>query len=305
MSKRVAIILVNWNSFSITGDCIQSLGFTHYSNYDIILVDNASKDFSGNALKEAYPHIILLQANSNLGFSGGNNTGIQYAMEQGYEYVLLLNNDTFVATDFLGILVDYMDSHKEIGAVQPLIYFNHNRSLVWNAGSYFKKWLGKTIVNDYNRTLSPENNHIKEVDWITGCAFFSRISVLNETGFFAENLFMYYEDVDLSFRIRQAGYRLIFLPHSVIYHIAGGSGKTENVGNKGLLNPLIHYYTIRNRIWLLKKYTPDPYKGIAFLYHSIYISSVIIYMILRGRFTKCKMILKGVKDGISGNIYYQ
>ena len=304
MSKRVAIILVNWNSFTLTGNCICSLGDLSYPDFDIVVVDNGSEDLSGNALKKAHPHIHLIPAGSNLGFSGGNNLGIKYAMEQGFEYVLLLNNDTFSEKAFLGILVDYMDKHATVGAVQPLIYFEHNRSLVWNAGSYFNQWLGKSYVANYNRTINLEKTLMKEVDWITGCAFFTRLAVLKQTGLLAENLFMYYEDVDLSFRIRNAGHKLVLLPGSVIYHIAGMSNKKKIKDKEGYVNPVVHYLNTRNRIWLLKKYTPFFCVPSMILFTGFYFTGVILYFIARRRFQKLRSVLKGIRDGFRSSIKY-
>lgn len=302
--KKVAVILVNWNSYSVTSDCIHSLGLMSYKDYDIILVDNASKDNSGQLLKDQFPHIQLIQAESNLGFTGGNNLGMNYAIRQDYPYMILLNNDTFVENNFLEILVRYMDDHANVGAIQPLIYFNHNRKLVWNAGSVFNKWLGNTRSVNYNQILKEKNNQIKEVDWITGCALFTRSSILKETGLLAENLFIYYEDVDLSFRIKKAGYKLIMHPQSVIYHIAGMSNKTKTKGKEGYVNPIVHYLNVRNRIWFLKKYTSPLYFASSFLFNFFYIIALIGYFAMRLRLNKLKTILKAVKDGLMQTITY-
>ncbi len=304
MTKKVAVILVNWNSFQLTADCIASLGAMPYSDYSIIVVDNGSVDRSGQLLKETYDHIILIESSKNLGFTGGNNLGMQYAVEQGYTYALLLNNDTFVEPGFLEVLVNYMDLHPEAGIIQPLIYFNHNRSLVWNGGSYYNTWLGYAYTTNFNKPLLPESRIIKEVDWVTGCAFFTRTAILRETGFLAENLFIYFEDVDLSFRIKKAGYKLIYHPESVIYHIAGMSNKNRVKGKEGFVNPIVHYLNFRNRIWLLKKYT-SPLKAITVgLFNFFYIIAVMAYFVTRFRFTKLKTVIKAVKDGLNGSIKY-
>ena len=304
MTKKVAVILVNWNSFQLTADCIVSLGAMPYSDYRIIVVDNGSADRSGLILKERFNHIILIESPTNLGFTGGNNLGMQYAVEQGYTYTLLLNNDTFVEPGFLEVLVKYMDLHPAAGIIQPLIYFNHNRSLVWNGGSYYNTWLGDAYTTNFNKPLLPQSSEIREVDWITGCAFFTRTAILRETGFLAENLFIYFEDVDLSFRIKKAGYKLIYHPDSVIYHIAGMSNKTKVKGKEGFVNPIVHYLNFRNRIWLLKKYT-SPFKAITVaLFNFFYIIAVMAYFVARFRFTKLKTVIKAVKDGLNGSIKY-
>lgn len=305
MSRKVAVILVNWNSFQLTADCIESLAQMVYKDFDVIVVDNGSLDQSGQRLKEKYSNIILIQSDSNLGFTGGNNLGMKYALEQEYTYQILLNNDTFVKVDFLTILVEYMDKHPAIGAIQPLIYFNHDRKLVWNGGSYFNNWLGYAYTDNYNKPLQPGSNCIKDVDWITGCAFFTRTSILKEIGLLAENLFIYYEDVDLSFRIKQAGYQLRFHPASIIYHIAGMSNKNKIKGKEGFVNPIVHFLNVRNRIWLLKQYSSLLHLPTVIMYNFFYIIALMAYFVARFRFTKLKTVISAVQKGLIGKINYK
>ena len=304
MQKKVAVILVNWNGFTLSADCICSLQQMAYNNYDIIVVDNGSEDGSVKKLKDRFSHIIILESETNLGFTGGNNLGIQYAINHGYEYVLLLNNDTFVKEDFLEILVSYMDKHTDTGVIQPKILYHHNRSLLWNGGSYFNPWLGNTFEANTRSSVKQTKQKVKKVDWVSGCAFFTRVSILNESGLLAENMFMYYEDVDLSFRIRQNGRTCIYYPDSVIYHIAGMATKSNIKSKEGFINPLIHYYSTRNRIWLIKKYTPLKCIPTSFVYNSFYLAAILVYLAVRGRFVKFRMVLKGIRDGIKGKISY-
>src|SRR3712207_822924 len=108
--KKLAIIVLNLNGFAITNDCIQSLYTAGNIAFDIILVDNGSTDGSGRRLKALYPEVVLLESTINAGFTGGNNLGLRYVLEREYKYVLLLNNDAFVAPHFLEPLVGLMDS---------------------------------------------------------------------------------------------------------------------------------------------------------------------------------------------------
>jgi GT2 family glycosyltransferase len=276
-----------------------------YTGYDIIVTDNGSHDGSGKQLKNNHPGIILIESTTNLGFTGGNNLGMQYAIDHNYTYALLLNNDTFVEKYFLEKLVLYLDEHPSVGVIQPMIYFNHNRSLIWNGGSYYNKLLGYAYTVNYNKPLAPENNMVKTVDWITGCAFMTRTSILKQAGLLADNLFIYYEDVDLSFRIKKLGYELIYYPASAIYHIAGMSNRNKEKGKEGFVNPIVHYLNTRNRIWLLKKYTSTLYFPTVCLFNFFYIIAVMAYFAARFRFTKFKTIMRAVKDGLTGRIIYK
>ncbi len=305
MNPAVAIILVNWNGLSVTRQCIESLRLLTYRSFHIIVVDNGSEDDSAVTLANEYSDIIVLRSPTNLGFAGGNNIGFRYAFQQGYTYILMLNNDTIVESDFLNHLVDYMDAHPTIGAIQPRIHFEHDRTLIWNGGSYHAVWPGffyasGVLRKPVNITMQP-----KHVDWITGCAFLTRSSILQETGLLAENMFMYSEDVDLSMRIKALGYSLIYHPQSVIYHIAGMSNKSKEKGKEGFVHPLVHYYNQRNRIWVLKKYTPWYAIPTAVICNFFYILLIMGYFAIRGRFTKLRAVLNAVKHGLTGSIKYQ
>ena len=304
MDKKTAIILLNWNSFECTRDCIESLKAIPDEDYDIILVDNNSMDQSDDKLALEYPNLIHIKLASNLGFTGGNNAGISYSLTHNYQYTLLLNNDTFVEPDFLEVLVSYLDENRGTGAIQPKIYFNHNRKLLWNGGSWFNPWTGNDYVEGTGKTSSKTSERIKQPDWLTGCALMIRNDVIRNIGLLNESLFMYYEDVDYSFRIKNAGYSLIYHPKSVIYHIAGASTRTLEKGKEGFLSPVVHYYLIRNRIWFLKKYLHPVQKITAAIMVSGYLIAALTYFLLRGRFVKLNTVIKAIRDGIAGNMTF-
>ena len=300
MSNKLAIILVNWNSFELTKDTLESLQQTTYTNYDCIVVDNGSADGSGDLIESTFPNCIVLKSITNKGFTGGNNIGMDYALQYGYEYIMMLNNDVAVAPNFLEPLIAKLDQDASVGAVQPLIYFHHDRNLIWNAGSRYLSWIGLPLTLMYFRKdpLRLQMNMQKKIDWITGCAFMIRTSVLRKTGTLKEPYFIYFEDVDLSFRIKQAGYQLGYVPESVIYHIAGMSHKSKTKEKEGFLNPKVHYLNGRNRIWFLKAHTPWWAIPTTFFYQFMYYLAVSFYFISRLRFNKLKAWLKGIKEGI-------
>lgn len=307
--KKTAIILVNWNSYALTAQCIRSLQqMSHPESATVILVDNHSADGSGEALKTEFPHIIYIQANDNLGFTGGNNVGIAYAIQEKFDYTLLLNNDTTVAPDFLAPMVAYMEAHPETGAVQPLIYYHHQPSLIWNGGSYYNQWLGHPSIRYIGKTIEStplQNTTPVRVDWITGCAFFTRTSLLESIGALSDNLFMYFEDIDLSFRMREKGFQLRLLPQSVIWHVGGMSNKNKEKTREGFVNPVVHYLNIRNRIWILKKYTSLLNLPSVLLFNSLYIAGILFYFMIRLRWGKFQTACKAVLDGLLEHITYK
>jgi len=300
MHPKVAIILLNWNSFDHTSNCIESLQLCDYPNFEIIVVDNGSIDGSGNLLKAKFPKIILIASATNEGFAAGNNRGFSYAIENQFAYAMMLNNDVFVEPDFISKLINYMEAHPETGAIQPKIFFNHDRKKIWNGGSYFLSWLGWTYSKKYMRSAGALQSQFQQVDWITGCAFLTKISILKEVGLLEEAFFIYYEDVDLSFRIRSKGYQLTFHPESIIYHIAGSSNKAKVKGKEGYSSPIVHYLNSRNHIWFLKKWTKWYQWPSNLLILFLYYLSIMFYFALRWRTTKLKSVLRGILDGMKG-----
>ncbi|MBU3745083.1 MAG: glycosyltransferase family 2 protein [Sediminibacterium sp.] len=306
--KKTAIILVNWNSFDLTAQCIRSLQqILDPDSVSIILVDNNSADGSGAALQTAFPGIAYIQANDNLGFTGGNNLGIAYAIQENCEYTLLLNNDTTVAPDFLVPLLQCMDTHPEIGAVQPLIYYHHQPTTIWNGGSYYHEWLGHPSIRYIGKQLpnTPlQNQQPVSVDWITGCAFLARTALLREMGGLSNNLFMYFEDIDISFRIREKGYQLKLIPQSAIWHVGGMSNKNKEKTKEGFVNPVVHYLNIRNRIWIIKHYTRLYNLPTVLIFNCLYIAGILLYFLVRVRWGKFQTACKALLDGLLGQIEY-
>ncbi len=299
--KKTAIIIINWNSFDCTFDCLESLSQMTYADYDIILVDNGSKDSSGERLKQEFPYVIFLKLDENIGFTGSNNLAMNYSINRDYKYTLLLNNDTFVEPDFLEILVNQLDEIKEAGAAQPKIYYNHDRSLLWNGGSHFNKWTGIDSVES-GKKVTRTSEIFKSPEWLTGCALLVRNDIIRKIGLLDESLFMYYDDVDYSFRIKQAGYKLIYCPKSVIYHIAGAAYRAKEKSREGFLNPVVHYYLVRNKIWILKKYLSLSQQITAAFVTFAYLIGILGYFLIRRRFKKFNITLKAIKDGLSGRL---
>ena len=300
IQDKVALILINWNSYDYTDQCICSIKGISYPYYDIIVVDNDSMDDSGKRLKVTHPEIILIEAGSNLGFAGGNNLGMRYATDNGYPFIALLNNDTLVTEDFLTSLVRYLREHPETGAVQPRIFFEHDRSLLWNGGSYYHRWVGFTYSARFNKTSNSTTEKTRVADWLTGCCIVTRAEVIKKAGLLDERFFMYYEDVDYSFRIRKAGYNLVYVPESVIFHVAGGSGRLKKKSREGNVHPAIYYYSLRNKIWFLKRYTRFYEWPGVFVANALFYSLTLFYFLFRWRMVKLKAAIKAIFAGING-----
>ncbi|MGG4405951.1 glycosyltransferase family 2 protein [Geobacillus stearothermophilus] len=260
----VYVILLNYNGYKDTIECIESLEKVTYPNMKIVIVDNNSTDGSEQIIKEKFPQHTFIQTGDNLGFAGGNNVGINYALEQGADYVCLLNNDTVVEKDFLDKLVETAEKDETIGIVGGTILQYEDNKKIWYAGGYFNRIGGKAV---HIKKLPKQI--LNEVTFITGCLQLIRRKVLLEVGLLPEEYFLYYEDLDYCMQVRNKGYRLIYDKRAVIYHKCGGTASYKS--------PISIYYSNRNRLIFYKKY----FRGLdLFRYKIIYNILLCIKLLL-------------------------
>jgi len=293
MSKPVAIILLNWNTPVHTANCIRSLlTYSDTGLFDIIVADNGSTDGSLSTLKLQFPDLIFLDNKENLGFAEGNNRAIHYSIEKSYAYSLIMNNDTEVGEDLVKGLLQHMEHHPEAGAVQPAIYWLHQKNMIWNGDGRYNPVTGNVWSNTKDRPAVYKN-----ADWLTGCCMMVRNQVLQQTGFFNQHFFLYYEDVELSFRIRAAGHELHYVPGLKMYHEAGASAQLPSHEKEGTLSPVMHYYVNRNHIWFLRRFGRVSNYPIMFFYHLPRFLGTMAYFLLKGRRKKAQYLFNGIKDG--------
>ena len=294
----IAVILVNWKKYNLTSNCIDSLNKSNYKNFKIILVDNEYSEKSLIDLRNKHKELIVFKEKNNLGFAGGNNIGIRYALENDYDYIMLLNNDTEVKENFILPLVERIEKDHSLGAVQPLILNFSNKSIIWNAGGKLNKFLGLTSTRLNNNKLNSSIVFDDYTDWISGCCILIKSEILTKVGLLDEKFFNYYEDVDWSLRMKNLGYDLGFVKESIIYHHGSSSSKNKKT-KEGVISSKIHYFNIRNHILLLKKHKNlFNFFGIVF-FQIIKTTSYIFYFLIKFRFNKLTMVLKGLKHGLN------
>jgi GT2 family glycosyltransferase len=214
----VFIILVNWNGKTVTLDCLSSLSSISYSNCKIVIVDNGSTDDSVQAFRQAYPGVTVLEMGKNLRYSGGANAGMKYALNQGAELILQLNNDTTVDKGFLSHLVDTIQSDPSIGMVAPKIYYHDEPTRIWFAGVALSMWTGTMRhigIREYDKG---QYDTPREIPQACGCCLIAPRSVVEQIGLLDESYFLYSEDADWIMRARRAGYRIMYEPRSKVWH---------------------------------------------------------------------------------------
>lgn len=203
----------------VTAACIESLLAQDYSRISVLLVDNASHDGGGARLRARFPGIEYLDTGGNVGYTGGNNRGIEHALARGADYVLILNNDTTLDSRCVSQLVETATQEDRVGAVAPKILHYDHPDRIWYAGGDFSR---VKAVGNHRRYLErdarTETERAEQVSFVSGCGFLMPAPVARHLAGFAEDFFMYCEDVDLSLRVRSAGYHLYYEPRAWMYH---------------------------------------------------------------------------------------
>jgi hypothetical protein len=224
---HVSIILLNWNQPHFTLACLDSLQLVEYPAFDVIVVDNGSVDNSVALIKERFPEIKLIENKQNLGFAGGNNVGILHAMANGADYVLLLNNDTEVAPNMLRVLVDVGESDPTIGALGPKIYYYDHANVIWSAGGAVDCF-GEPSHLLENHVDEGLPDHVKDVDYMTGCALMLKRHVIEAVGTLDERFFIYFEETEWCARIHRGGFRIVYVPQARMWHKISMQARTAS-----------------------------------------------------------------------------
>jgi len=331
---KVAIIILNWNGWQDTSECLESLQRITYPNYQAIVVDNGSSDGSIEKIKawargeipveskffeykpdnkpvqwieyarqtaeaggipeeEAklvqFPsnrRVIFIKNGENLGFAGGNNVGIKYALLRKYPYLCLLNNDTVVDPKFLDFLVKRIESDPLSGIVGGKIYTYNEPKCLWYAGGHISL-LGRGPGYVMHHS---ESDKFSSVSFVTGCLMLLRADVLNKVGLLDPYLFFGAEDADLCLRTIKAGFKIDYEPRAIIWH------KIARTYDKH--SPSHIYYVYRGKVTFTRKHLP-----LVFWY--IWLIAFILYLLIFAgprqlfRTNSIKVALNTVVGGLS------
>ena len=250
--KKTAIIILTFNGQKYLPALLGSIFKSEPVSVkqEIIVIDNSSDDDTISWIKQNYPQVTLLEQPKNLGFSAGNNIGIKYAIDNGFDYVMLLNQDTIVSQGYLDKLVESIESDNSIAAVQPKLMLYPLTELINSMGNVIH-YLGFGYTYGHKmRNVEPETrirvtgNRLRvpgfEINYCSGAACLMRVEILKKIGLFDENLFIYHEDLELGWRIKLMGYRNFIAPEAVVYHQYEFSRSIKK-----------YYYMERNRFIVL------------------------------------------------------
>lgn len=290
-APQVSFITICYNGFKDTCELIASLqAYVHSVSYEIIVVDNASRENEAVKIKSRYPFVTTVRSEKNLGFSGGNNLGIKVAKGQ---YLFLINNDTYIESDGFNHLIKRLESRKEIGAVSPKIRFAFPPQNIQFAG--FTPLSPITIRNEIIGFDCPDNdtfNIAHTTPYLHGAALMVKREIIEKVGLMPEIYFLYYEELDWCTHITNAGYELWYEPRCTVFH--------KESQSTGQLSKLRTYYMTRNRLLYTRRNRTGSKRLLSILYQStIAAGKNSLQYVLKGRFDLAAAIWKGVIKSFS------
>ncbi|MGA2624698.1 MAG: glycosyltransferase family 2 protein [Bacteroidota bacterium] len=242
-------IVLNWNRFDDTVECIASLKRSSLPLRHILVLDQASPDASGKKLEDNYrgdDQIIVICNEKNYGFAAAANIGIQRALNEGAELIFLINNDTIVAEDCIQRLFEVLNLDPLAAAAGPAIMYYSNPEKLWQAGGFFSKLKMGVIVPGKGKRLRDIDQSASRATFLTGCALLIRRCTFERVGLFDTSYFFYGEDVDYSLRIRDEGMRMYFVPTAKVLH------KIEDIATDRT-SPFVLYHLAKSTMIMLRK----------------------------------------------------
>lgn len=274
MSGKVAVVILNYNTRDFLQKFLPSVCSSKYDNLEIVVADNASTDDSIAFTKEYFPQIKIISLKENFGFTGGYNRALQ---EVKAEYYILLNSDVEVTENWIQPMLTLAEKNPEIAAIQPKLLAYNNRNQFEYAGAsggFIDKYgfpFCRGRIFDSLETDNGQYNDARPVFWASGAALFIRSEVYHSIGGLDEDFFAHMEEIDLCWRIRNAGHQVWICPESEVYHVGGGTLQKTN--------PRKTYYNFRNGLILLLKNLP-PGKVFRTIFMRLVLDHVAAYRFL-------------------------
>lgn len=283
-NPKVSIIITNYNGGQVLLDCIESVKKIDYPNFEVILVDNGSKDESFEKAIAIKGKLKLISRRNkiDLGFAGANNVG--FSLSSG-DYILLLNNDTKVDKKLLRRLVDRMEKEPKIGAAQSKIKMMDQPKYLDNAGSYLTR-TGFLVHWGFGKKDSKEFSREKMIFSAKGACLMTKREVVDKVGLFDDDFISYIEESDFCWRVWLAGYKVYFLPQTFIWHKVGFTFSKQ-------FNPIaVNYNAFKNRILSLYKNLETKNLILIFMPHLLIIFILALYYLFKLQFQKFYMIMR-------------
>ncbi|MDQ3705913.1 MAG: glycosyltransferase family 2 protein [Chloroflexota bacterium] len=244
----VVPVILNWNKEELTLDTLASLREQDYPRMQSIVVDNGSQNQQEALakIKRAFPEVQTYGIRPpNVGFTGGCNTGMRLALEAGADYLFVINNDILLDPSAISELITVLEADSSVGAASPLMYYASEPDRIWFGGG--KLLMGGRVLPEHGEenNITPDSPP-QEADWLTGTAIMVRREAIEQARMLDRRYFLYWEDVDWTLALRKAGYRLLLVPSSVIWHRVSAT--------MGEMPLSVLYYWERNRLYFIERW---------------------------------------------------
>jgi GT2 family glycosyltransferase len=285
---KTLIVILNWQQPEVTIACIDAVQAMRDASFDILLIDNGSKDDSAVRFQQALPDIPLLILPENLGFAGGCNVGLRHAIKHNYQYALLLNNDAFPETDMLSHLLSEMG--EDVGLTAPKVLYHPERDYIAFGGGRQHPSLLELRDDLAGKKDSPKYESSKEVDYLWGTCWLVNLAALEKVGLLDERFFMYYEDLDWSIRFQETGYRLLWVGKARLYH-------QESRSTGGTDSPLRRYYLARSSVIFFRRYAHLGKPSYIFCFRLGSAVRMVVRLLMKGYLASARSYIRGMWDG--------
>lgn len=287
---RVLAVVLNWRQPAMTLECVRALSaMSAPAALDILVIDNGSGDGSAETLRHELPAgIDLLALPENLGFGRGNNVGLRKALDEEYDYALLINNDAFAAPDMLARLLAAAES--SIALLSPKITYEAKPDILWFAGARRKR---RTLdIADTGRGIAdgPAWSADRDADFLLGTCLLVNMTAVRSVGLFDERYFMYFEDLDWSIRLQHAGFRLRLVAGAHLAHrVAASSG--------GLESPARRYHLARSGVIFWRTHASLGNPAAILLFRIASGVKMLAKLMRTGHFEAAAAYWRGLRDG--------
>lgn len=286
----VYVVVLNWNGAEVIRECLDSLLAMDYPNFKVAVVDNASTDGSPDEIAGAYLQVELIRLDENLMYAGGNNVGIEIALDKGADAVLLVNNDTVAERALLSRLVDGLLEDPRAAVTGPKIFYHADKDLIWSAGGKVIVPLGLVHHIGIRSRDTGRYSSKRKVDYLTGCCLLMRSEAIRAVGPLDPSYVIYSEDVDWCLRARRAGWSSTFVPEAHLWHkVSHSSG--------GGLTPFKAYYRMRSNVLIFRRFARPIHWLLWPLATAGFAAVMACVQTARGRMDVAREFLRGWADG--------
>ena len=293
MEYDLWVVIPTYNRVDDLLDCLHSLIKTGINEDRVIVVDNHSQDDTAQKLASKFPEVNLIALEENFGAAKASNLGFEVALQKGAELVLRLDSDTVVDSEFCLRLLGKVGQYPDVGVFSPKIYFYEPSDEIWFAGANQHRWhFGATQDHRYEKDAY-NNSQVREIDYVWGAAMLIKREVLQKTGGFDTDFFIYYEEVDFCLRVKELGYKLLLIPDSYVWHKVGSA----------VNNARTAFHWNRSKILLFRKHARNRFHLVFLFTYSFFYT--LYSWILRnnsGNRGPIKDALTGLHNGMFFNI---